>query len=206
MGFTLIELMVSMFILALVLSGMVAVSVAGFQSYQKARAIKIVMENTSFALNSIAKDVRMGKITPTSSAGVTNGIRQNYLLLTRNSTGVAVCYVISGNGLVLGVREGVTNPSCNDGVLKVLIDLTGTGMVFDATSGFRSCPSAPSTTDMGYYTCPSSMSASELRRGWAEINLNVVPTDGVSNLGMSSDAINVQTTVSSRDYGVETAP
>jgi len=196
-GFSLIELMVAMFIFVMVMGGMVAVSVAGFRSYGKSKAIKTVTEDVGFAINSIAKDVRMGKIE--KSSAYADGSRKNKLMLTRNSTRQKICYVISNDNLKLSVFEGTTN--CSDGTEKVLIDLTGSGMIFDsATVGFRSCPSASAAnilTDPGYYACPST---AELRRGWAEINLNI------ASPSMGTDSISVQTTVSSRDYGAEVAP
>jgi prepilin-type N-terminal cleavage/methylation domain-containing protein len=190
-GFSLIELMVAMFIFVMVMGAMVAVSTSGFKSYIKSRSIKTVSEDVGFAINSITKDVRMGKIEKSSTYA--DGSRKNKLMLTRNSTQQKVCYVVSGDNLKLSVFEGTTN--CSDGTEKVLVDLTGSNMVFDsATVGFRSCPSASTATDPGYYACPST---TELRRGWAQINLNIeLPS-------METDSIRVQTIVSSRDYGWE---
>lgn len=196
-GFTLIELIVAMFIFMMVMGAMVAVSVSGFRSYGKSKAIKTVSEDVGFAINSITKDVRMGKIEKSSTYA--DGSRKNKLMLTRNSTQQKICYIISGDNLKLSVFEGTTD--CSNGTEKVLVDLTGSGMVFDSVAtGFRSCPSASSANismDPGYYACPSTV---ELRRGWAEINLNI------ENPTMETDSIRVQTIVSSRDYGWEEVP
>ena len=196
-GFSLIELLIAMFIFLMVMGAMVAVSVAGFRSYGKSKAVKTVTEDVGFAINSIAKDVRMGKIEKSSTYA--DGSRKSNLMLTRNSTQQKVCYVISGDNLKLSVFEGTTN--CSNGTEKILVDLTGSGMTFDsATVGFRSCPSASTadiSMDPGYYACPSTI---ELRRGWVEINLNI------ASPSMETDSISVQTIVSSRDYGWEETP
>lgn len=194
-GFSLIELIVAMFILALVMGGMIMVSVSVFRSYQKSKAVKTVLEEIGFAINSITKDVRMGGMEKSSTYA--NGGLESRLMVVRNRNQQKVCYALSSDYLKLSVFEGTTN--CSNGTEKILVDLTGTGMVFDATSGFRSCPSAAVADivqDPGYYACPSS---AELRRGWAEINLNI------GNPTMETDSIRTQTIVSSRDYGWEEA-
>lgn len=191
-GFTLIELIVSMVILVMVMGAMVAVSVSIFQSYQKSKSIKTVSDDVGFAIDSIAKDVRMGSID--KSGTYSKGVLNNKLMLTRNSTSQKICYVISSDNLKLSVFEGTTN--CTDGTQKVLVDLTNTNMTFSATSGFSSCPSAVSATDPGYSVC----SPAGLRRGWAQIDLNI------DSPSMTTDSIHVQTILSSRDYGWQNAP
>ncbi|MCX6766541.1 MAG: prepilin-type N-terminal cleavage/methylation domain-containing protein [Candidatus Moranbacteria bacterium] len=172
-GFTLIELLVAMFIFAMVMGGMVAVSVAGFRSYQKSKAIKTVTEDVGFAINSITKDVRMGKIESADNVG--NTLNPS-LVVTLNHNQTKVCYSVSSASL--NVCDGVCG-SC-----KSIVDLAGTGMTFDtSTSGFRNQKSWPV--------------ASPTVRGWAEINLNI------ASPSMDTDSISVQTIVSLRDYGWE---
>jgi hypothetical protein len=72
-----------------------------------------------------------------------------------------------------------------------LVDLSGTGMSFAASSAFRSCLTDHDGTGIA---CNGT---AEKRRGWVEINLNIdSPT-------METDSIRAQTIVSSRDYGWE---
>ena len=177
-GFSLIELMVAMFIFVILMGAMVAVSIAGFRSYGKSKAIKTVTEDVGFAINSITKDVRMGKV----ESAYANGSLNPYLLITRNRDQVKVCYHITSTSL--DIQEGAVN--CSSGSYKKIVDLTGTNMTFASNSGFYSM--ATDTT-----------SATKIR-GWAEINLNI------ESPGMDTDSIRVQTIVSSRDYGWETAP
>jgi len=175
-GFSLIELMVAMFIFLMVMGAMVAVSVSGFRSYVKSKAIKIVTEDVGFAINSIAKDVRMSKIESADSPSS----RSLSLKLTRNTDQVKMCYIISSTLLRSCDIDCASN-------CKSIVDLSASSMIFDtATSGFRN-----QKTD--------TISATKIR-GWAEINLNI------DSPGMETDSISVQTIVSSRDYGWEETP
>jgi prepilin-type N-terminal cleavage/methylation domain-containing protein len=189
-GFTLIELLVAMFIFAMVMGGMVAVSVAGFRSYQKSRIIKIVTEDVGFAVNSITKDVRMGKIELPNVAY--NASASDKIMITRNASQAKVCYLMTrGTGSdYLAVNDSVSSAASScpaySSAYKKIVDLSGTGMAFASNSGFRN-----QKTD--------AVSATKVR-GWAEINLNI------DNSGMDVDSIHVQTTVSSRDYGWEEVP
>jgi prepilin-type N-terminal cleavage/methylation domain-containing protein len=190
-GFTLIELLVAMLILMIVLGGMTAVSVAGLRSYQKSRATKQVFEDVGYAMNSIAKDVRMGKIESTDSSCLSSGIndKKNCLLVTRNVTREKVCYRIGsdsdGGYLAVGAAAGDSCPA-SVSAYKKMVNLSGTGMQFASTSGF-------------YAMATDTESATKIR-GWAQINLNI------ENPSMETDAIWAQTIVSSRDYGWKEAP
>lgn len=202
-GFTLIELMVAMFIFVLLMGAMVAVSVAGFRSYGKSKAIKTVTEDVGFALNSIAKDVRMGKIEKFKVGGVTqtgDGTNfKRYFAVTLNRDASLVCYYRGDDFLGSSTAGTPADPTvvgsvaiCPSSIASYsnkIVDLFGSGMIFDPNSGFISSPTDTETAKI---------------RGWAEINLNVVPTSG--NGGMDTDQINLQTVVSSRDYGTEVAP
>jgi len=173
-GFSLIELMVAMFIFMIVTIAMVSVSLAGFRSYIKSKAIKTVTEDVGFAINSIAKDVRMGKIRPTPVACSAN----NCLVLIRNIDQKMICYKIESGNKILRLYEGA-NIDCTSGTAtKDIVSLDST-MSFSTNSRFYSA-----VTDATH-------------RGWVEINLNI------ANSSMETDSINVQTVVSSRDYGWE---
>ncbi|MFA6285504.1 MAG: prepilin-type N-terminal cleavage/methylation domain-containing protein [Parcubacteria group bacterium] len=175
-AFTLIELIVSMFIFMMVMGAMVAVSAAGFRSYGKSKAIKTVTENVAFAINSITKDARMGKIQSVNNLDPPN----SELIITRNGSQETVKYRITADKLSIcscGIDKTCAAPTgCND-----IVDLTLTGAIFAGTSGFRN-----QKTD--------TISATKIR-GWVEINLNI------ENSAMETDSIRVQTVVSSRDYG-----
>jgi hypothetical protein len=76
-----------------------------------------------------------------------------------------------------------------------------TGILSLTVSSTPSPPPPPPTppksvTSSGFYSLPTSAT----NRGWVEINLNIEPAAGKE---MEADQINVQTIVSSRDYGWE---
>lgn len=185
-GFSLIELMVAMFIFSMLLGGMIAVSIAGLRSYGKSKAVKTVTEDVGFAMNSIAKDVRMGKI---ESAGklVSAALPSSDLIVTRNSSREIIRYEVTPKKMISCkcadadcLDAGRTN--CKD-----MVDLTLTDMNFDLTTS-------------GFHNQKTDTTSATKNRGWAQINLNIEsPT-------MEKDSIRVQTVVSSRDYGWEEVP
>lgn len=185
-GFSLIELIVAMFILVMVIAAMVSISITVFKSYQKAKAIKTIVEDVGYTLNSIAKDVRMGKIEIGTSYA--DGSAKDYLLVSRNRGG-RVCYRI--NTTTVATADLASGNDCSGlTYTNNLVNLSGTGMTFDSGKAkFRSC-----TTDQDG-TGPACNSVTGKRRGWAEVNLDI------ENPTMATDAIKVQTIVSSRDYG-----
>jgi len=85
-GFSLIELMVSIFILSIVLIAMVAVFAAVTRSYYKSKAIKSVTEDIQHAIGLIAKDVRMGSVKSDSPSG------SKFLKIRRSRNMGWVCY------------------------------------------------------------------------------------------------------------------
>jgi prepilin-type N-terminal cleavage/methylation domain-containing protein len=207
-GFTLIELIVSIAIFSLIMVSLASVFVSTVRAYSKARVMKDLKGNIDFAIGSIAKDVRMGRIespfdiydSGTKIDTVTNdGTIKDYFAVTRNISQGVVCYHIDdADGVYLGVAAGT---SASTGVYAScplddstnysrIVDLTGTEMSFDTgasgTAGFYSLATDPPTTPT--------------RRGWVEVNFNIAVTSGNE---MDADLINVQTIVSSRDYGWE---
>ena len=194
-GFSLIELLVSILILSIVLVGMIAVYTSSVEAYTKGRAVKFLTENVQFALNSIAKDVRMGKIESSDATCTGAGTPQKCFMITRNSTGEKVCYWIeTGASGWLGFVEldsaaiacPVTSGSYSRLVdLDAIPNISEGKMEFVATSGFYSLPT--DDVDPGK------------SRGWVEVNFDIQPT-AAAGAGMETDAIQVQTTISSRDY------
>lgn len=175
-GFTLIELIVAMFILVVVMGAMVGVIVSIFQSYQKSRAIKTVSEDVGVALNSIVKDIRMGNVASNSSTFPISDPTNSELIITRNGSKTTVKYQITAKKLILYT---CTDSTCASFSTQDMVDLSSTTMNFDTTtSGFRNQKTVPPI------------------RGWVEIHMNI------ENPSMTSDSIHAQTTISSRDYGL----
>ncbi|MFA5926333.1 MAG: prepilin-type N-terminal cleavage/methylation domain-containing protein [Parcubacteria group bacterium] len=173
-GITLVELIISIFIFSIVLIGILTLSVSVMNSYHKASAAKMIKENAEYAFSLIAKDVRMGSIV---SASVSEPGKE---LEVKRNRGGEVCYKFSDDNLKLSVCGSGCGSCSSD-----LIDLSGSFSHFSDNTGFYS---KPTDADIAK------------DRGWAEINLNIVPDAGHE---MEGDQINVQTIVSARDYGWE---
>jgi type II secretory pathway pseudopilin PulG len=180
-AFTLIELLVSIFIFSLIMISVVAVFASTVRAYSKAKAMKTLKESMEFAIGSIAKDVRMGKIESAN----TGGVASSTLEITRNQGQVRICYRKTANGLEVCESGGCACPSGN---WRKIIDLAGTGMSFSSTSGFLNQKTEPVPP------------ADPTIRGWVEMNFNVDITAGQE---MAADTVDVQAIVSSRDYGWE---
>jgi prepilin-type N-terminal cleavage/methylation domain-containing protein len=202
-GFTLIELLVAIFIFSLITIAIVSVFVSTVTAYGKAKAIKTVKENAQFAMNSVAKDIRMGKIESYYKVGAgspvpQDGTLKSYLVISRNRGG-KVCYHLDTDNNFLGIQEGIGDDNaCSDNSdsYKKLIDLSQSGMEFASSAGFYSCPSTFGTPSV----CPAGGTTSANRRGWVEMNFNINMKSGRE---MEADQINIQMIVSSRDYGWE---
>jgi len=198
-GFTLIELLVAMFILSIVLVGMVAVYTSAVEAYTKGRAVKFLVENVQYALNSISKDVRMGKIESSDPNCTGASASQECLMITRNATGEKVCYWIETGaygwlGFVELGSSAVTCPVTSSSYSR-LVDLDAIPNISEGKMEFVS--------DSGFYSLPTdeeTVVTPEENRGWVEVNFNIQPVSGEE--GMETDTIQVQTTVSSRDYGL----
>jgi len=166
-----------MLIFSLIAASIVAIFVSVANAYQKAKAITFVKDNADLTLSKMAKNVRMGKII----SG--DGSWQNYLIVQRNKDQVLVCYKFTDDH-TLSVFNNLNKDTPTDCLSgdsgRVLLDLGNTQMTFGSNSGFY-----------------ARMTDSQVR-GSAEINLEI---NSNTEQEMSADKIEVQTTVSSRDYG-----
>jgi prepilin-type N-terminal cleavage/methylation domain-containing protein len=178
-GLTLIELMISIFIFSVVLIGILTMSVSTMNAYHKAKGIKTIKENAEYTISSIAKDVRMGNIVTDSLSALSDEID------VKRNRGGEVCYKVMNDQTLSYIESDCGSWSDDDAI--ALINLDGTFSKFDLTT-------------TGFYSLPTNLTAGSEARGWVEINLNIVPE---ATHEMEGDQINVQTTVSARDYGWE---
>ena len=174
-----------MFMLIVVMGAMVAVSVSVFQAYQKSKATKTVSEDVGFAINSITKDVRMGRILSTSECPSDGTTKSICLVVVRNTDGSKICYRFRTDYQSLEMKNITAGGNC---------DATGT---FSSIAFF---PTGMNFSGSGFFSQATDTTSVIKTRGWAEMNFNI------ENPTMATDSIHVQTTVSSRDYGWEVAP
>ncbi|MFA5872116.1 MAG: prepilin-type N-terminal cleavage/methylation domain-containing protein [Parcubacteria group bacterium] len=189
-GLTLIEIMIAIFIFSMIMAAMVALFVSSSGSYQKSRAIKNVMAEAQYAVNSISKDVRMGKIEKgqnvSSPRPEADASREDYTMITRNTDNQKVCYFIDLTNGFIGVQEieaPDTDCPASSGYKK-MVDLAGTGLKFNSASGF--------------WNVQTDLADSNEQHGGVFMFFYFEPTDGN---GMSNEEARIETYVAARDYG-----
>jgi prepilin-type N-terminal cleavage/methylation domain-containing protein len=191
-GMTLIEIMIAILIFSIVMSAMVALFVSSSSSYQKSKAVKNVMAEAQFAINSISKDVRMGKIvkgqasTPVPAA---SGAKEQYVMIIRNANNQKVCYYIdydTSTGFIGSQDRTVAQTDCSTTAADYtkLVDLNGTGLKINNSSGFSSKP--------------TNLTSTTKEHGWVSIFFYFEPTSGI---GMTNEDARIETYVAARDYG-----
>lgn len=178
-GFTLIELMVAMFVFALVMVTVSMVFVNFFNAYKKIRVAQSNAESVQYALNLMAKTLRTSSIISPSSANSTSPVIVTY----DYSQGVCVKYEIVSNELRAKKVSALENQKNN------CVNLVGVTSSADKFVGgyigggsFYSTPSSPSTA------------------GMVTVSLDVCSASGCS--GNLNNRVRLQTTVSLRDYKI----
>ena len=74
-GFTLVEIMMSLFIFLLIMTAASNIFIASFQGYRNTRAVQRDLENAQFLLTSLAKELRTGSIVSPASQSVTQAVK-----------------------------------------------------------------------------------------------------------------------------------
>ncbi len=104
-GFTLVEVLVSMSIFAVVVTMAVGTLIVLMDANAKAQAVQSVINNTSFVLDAMARDIRTGFYYYCNNSGsLPNNIFNNNNITTRDCAGGATAFVFteSGNSLTSG--------------------------------------------------------------------------------------------------------
>ena len=122
-GFTLVEMMVAIAVFSVVMVTAMSALLNIIDANNKARAIKVAVDNVSFALEGISKDMRMGTeykclddsgvITPCSSTG-NSGIQ--YQKSDAGGNVIIVRYLfVASSGLVKGkIQKEINSDSFHD--------------------------------------------------------------------------------------------
>ncbi|NTV44544.1 MAG: prepilin-type N-terminal cleavage/methylation domain-containing protein [Candidatus Yonathbacteria bacterium] len=124
-GFTLVEMIVAVAIFATVVLIAVGALLSIIDANKKANSLRVVMENLNFAVESIARDIRMGN---GYSCGGTGDCSQLSTLAFSDQNGESVSYSLSNNALVRtsgGSSITVTSPEVI--IQSVRFSVTGSG-------------------------------------------------------------------------------
>ncbi len=104
-GFTLVELMISIVLGAIITAGLISVFLSNQQSYRTSQGLSEVQEGTRTAFELIARDIR--------TAGLTGCVNNNRVANVLNNSST-VWWVNWGNP-VIGYDNGVTDPAVTTG-------------------------------------------------------------------------------------------
>jgi len=171
-GFTIIELVISSAIMAIIFGGVTLFGIQVLQSYQRNQALKNTMENASFAIEALNKTIR--------TSHTVDGGGSEVFIIDNNSSN-SYCYSFGSDKLRR--KTGADSAtSCSD-IGGAFSDIVGSGEILVSGSF------AIKQTDR---------SAGE--RGFVRTNIRIShETDAIDNF--DDDEIIIQSSVSLRDYG-----
>ncbi len=174
-GFTLIEVIVSMFIFSIMMVVVSQVFASAFSGYRSTRAIQRDIDNAQYSLNIIAKELRTSSVVNPASGALVNS---SFVQFFDHSQSKCFRYRINGGNLQVasadatGVDTGLT--PCDTMNLSSFTNIT-TGVI---NGSFRVTPSSSVPAHVGKVT----------------ISLDI--SEG------STHHARIQTTVSLRDFGM----
>lgn len=171
-GFSMVEVMVALFITIIVMMTAVGIFSKSVYGLRNAKAVQKDLENAQYAMNLMAKTLRTSSVVSSSGSPIKN------IRIYDHSQGKCIGYRIDTNSLEYAENTGVvTELGC------VAYALT----FADLTTGFVD----------GVFTVVPSSSAT---RGKVTVSLKICPESGCG--GNPKDEVKIQTTVSLRDYGI----
>lgn len=111
-GFSLLEMIVAMFIFSLIITATVSVFVASYAAQRKSKDIQLAIEDSRGAIELMAKNIRMGTI---DSADTIPGTADE-IAFYNYSQNKCIKYKFANNNIEVGEVPGsrVTEPDCSD--------------------------------------------------------------------------------------------
>ncbi len=143
-GFSLIELLVSLFVFGVVMIGVSNVFTQTFTSYRYAKNLQRDVENMQFIMSALSKEIRISTIvSPTDSTTNTNSVQ-----FYQHAQGVCVKYRINNRTLEVARENSVSVAACRAATLSGFTTIS-TG---DISGGFDVSPSSNSPRKVGRVT------------------------------------------------------
>lgn len=136
-GFTLLEVLVSLFIFSIVMMATAQIFGTAYSGYRMTRLVQRDIENAQFAMNVLAKTLR------TSTVVSASGSRQlvKFFDYSQGTEGRCFLYQISADALQVASGDSTGVNHCNGMTLNTFTTVT-TGTV---TGSFQVTPSDPAT-------------------------------------------------------------
>lgn len=173
-GFTLIEVLVSMFIFSIMMVTVSQVFASSFSGYRSTRAIQRDIDNAQYSLNVLAKELRTSSVVNPASGTLVNS---SFVQFYDHSQGKCFRYRISGGNLQVASADVADVATCGSTSLVSFSNIT-TGVI---NGSFRVTPSTGTPAHVGKVTI--SLDISEGSSHHARIQTTVSLRDfGVSGL------------------------
>ena len=145
-GFTLVEMLVSLFIFSIVATIVIASFVQMVKVRQETKTIQQDMEDARTAMELMAKNIRM-------SSNVSSNVSSNAIYMFNNSQGECISYEISGGAIK---QSAMTVPAGSDGSYCLSSNFNSSSYVSISSSDIGSPSSfsvtSTSPTEMGKVT------------------------------------------------------
>lgn len=143
-GFSLVELLITLFIFGILMIGIADVFTQTFSGYRYAKNLQRDVESMQFITNAISKEIRAATIvSPTSSTGNAQSVQ-----FYQHAQGTCVQYRINGRALEVARENSVSVAACRGANLGNFVTLS-TG---DISGGFDVIPSDDSPRRVGRVT------------------------------------------------------
>lgn len=197
-GFTLIEMLVSVAIFAVVMTIALGALLSMSESDRKAQALKSVINNLNFGLDSISRSIRTGTNYHCGDSAVTNGSGQAGYTTTRDCTGTpANTFAYNdGNSTVVYRLETTDYAAC--GQLQSAV-----GCILRSTQGGGAGTFVPITApevivnSLSFYVTGAESIGNSLLM---QPKVTILIAGTVSGAGGANTAFNLQTSVTQRLY------
>jgi len=136
-GFTLIEVLVSLFMFLTIMTAVSQIFVSAFSGYRYTKTVQLDVEAAQFALNTLAKELRTSSVV--SAAG-----NQSFVKFYDHSQGVCFLYRVSGGNLQVARQTATGVSDCRSKSLPAF-----TAIATDITAGrFLVVPSDAAATPL----------------------------------------------------------
>jgi prepilin-type N-terminal cleavage/methylation domain-containing protein len=173
-GFTLIEVIVSLFIFSIMMVVVSQVFASAFSGYRSTRAIQRDIDNAQYSLNIIAKELRTSSVVNPASGNLVNS---SFVQFFDHSQSKCFRYRISGGNLQVASANVADVAACSGATLSTFTNIT-TGVI---NGSFRVTPSTSAPAHVGKVTV--SLDISEGSTHHARIQTTVSLRDfGMSGL------------------------
>ena len=185
-GFSLIEVLVSMAIFALIIGGVVLFSVRSIEANSKSRAMQNAIDNARFAIESVNKKVR-------TSHGINNDTQtaEELVFIIDNVDAYKYCYKFTAANTLAVASIGPTDAAysaaddCGDFAVGDFADIVGDGTTTNISGSF--------------FVRETDTTAGSEQRGFVRTAITIEYNDATLPPA-ERDKITIQSSVSVRDY------